>query len=313
MLDKELYEFGPFRLNVEDRRLLRDGEPVHLEPKVFEVLVVLVRNQGQLLTKEQLKKEIDVNSEAVLARHVSVLRKTLGDGLLEQRKYIKTAWKSGYRFVASAQRIALGEGNADNPQNRVEASELPSTAPLLRTHSWPHKKWVIVVVVLFFSAGIGFWYRREVEADVRRVVQDSQVIETLQIYTNPDGFDMTVLRKYWLSEEEGGIEIINVKNTIEKLRCEGTRYGADSKLEWFKFRGVQISAFGFGSTAIAETDEYWYLPKYKKDGGRAPQEEKNIFMRTSPKYELKKKNGSWLIVRSGVPRKATPCPTPSPK
>lgn len=101
MTGKELYEFGPFRLDVEDRLLFRDGQPVHLEPKVLDVLIVLIRNRGQLVTKGHLKKEIDVNSEAVLARHVSVLRKALEnqDGLAEQREYIKTSWKFGYRFT----------------------------------------------------------------------------------------------------------------------------------------------------------------------------------------------------------------------
>ena len=46
---KHLYEFGPFRLDPVERRLLRDGTPVSLTPKCFDLLLVLVENSGHLL------------------------------------------------------------------------------------------------------------------------------------------------------------------------------------------------------------------------------------------------------------------------
>jgi hypothetical protein len=48
------YEFGPFRLDSAERRLLREGEPVPLSPKVFDLLLVLVRRPGQILENEGL-------------------------------------------------------------------------------------------------------------------------------------------------------------------------------------------------------------------------------------------------------------------
>ena len=52
-----LYEFGPFRLDVGNARLLRDGEPIALPPKTFEVLTLLVRRAGNLVEKETLMRE----------------------------------------------------------------------------------------------------------------------------------------------------------------------------------------------------------------------------------------------------------------
>src|SRR5256885_11421721 len=46
-----VYEFGPFRLEVVERRLLRDGHPVELRAKVFDTLRVLVENHGHLVGK----------------------------------------------------------------------------------------------------------------------------------------------------------------------------------------------------------------------------------------------------------------------
>ncbi len=44
---KHFYEFGPFRLDQEKHRLLRDNEPVHLPPKAIEALLVLVKNPAR--------------------------------------------------------------------------------------------------------------------------------------------------------------------------------------------------------------------------------------------------------------------------
>jgi Tol biopolymer transport system component/DNA-binding winged helix-turn-helix (wHTH) protein len=96
------YEFGPFRLDLAEQMLLRDGHQLLLTPKVFDVLRVLVQNGGHLVEKETLLKEVWPDSfveEAALNKAVSVLRKALGETSSGQ-KYIETAPKRGYRFVA---------------------------------------------------------------------------------------------------------------------------------------------------------------------------------------------------------------------
>jgi Tol biopolymer transport system component/DNA-binding winged helix-turn-helix (wHTH) protein len=95
------YRFGPFRLDVRDHRLLRDGHVVPLTPKVFAVLRVLVESSGHLVAKDTLLKEVWPDSfveEGALNRAVSVLRKALDDNPAGQ-KYIETVPKHGYRFV----------------------------------------------------------------------------------------------------------------------------------------------------------------------------------------------------------------------
>jgi hypothetical protein len=62
--DEAVYEFGPFRMDVRERRLLRDGEPVPLTTKVFETLRVLLERSGRLLTKDELM-EICGGSEEI--------------------------------------------------------------------------------------------------------------------------------------------------------------------------------------------------------------------------------------------------------
>ena len=96
------YEFGPFRLDVSEHMLLRDGQHVPLTPKILDVLRVLVQNHGHLVEKESLLKEIWPDSfveEGTLNRSVSVLRRALGDSP-SGHQYVETVPKRGYRFVA---------------------------------------------------------------------------------------------------------------------------------------------------------------------------------------------------------------------
>src|SRR6266571_6062977 len=99
---KSSYEFGPFRLDSAERRLMRNGEPVALAPKVLDTLLALVESPGRLLPKDELISGLWPDTfveEATLARNISDLRKALGESAGEAR-YIETVPKAGYRFIA---------------------------------------------------------------------------------------------------------------------------------------------------------------------------------------------------------------------
>ncbi len=101
------YEFGPFRLEVAERRLLRDGKPVSLAPKVLDTLVALVENSGRLVEKNELMSRLWPDTfveEATLARNISDLRKALGLSSGEAT-LIETVPKAGYRFVAEVTQV----------------------------------------------------------------------------------------------------------------------------------------------------------------------------------------------------------------
>ncbi|MBS1811903.1 MAG: winged helix-turn-helix domain-containing protein [Acidobacteria bacterium] len=106
-----LYEFGAFRLNVAERLLLREEQPVALKPKAFDLLLVLIEQRGRLLEKEELLKLVWPETfveESTLAWNVSQLRKTLGDDG-NGNSYIETVPKHGYRFVAEVREVTEAE------------------------------------------------------------------------------------------------------------------------------------------------------------------------------------------------------------
>ena len=107
---RERHEFGPFVLDVTERRLLREGHAVTLAPKAFDVLVALVRRSGHLVTKTELLDTVWSSAfveEGVLAVHVTTLRKALGDDS-RSPLYIETVSRSGYRFIARVRAAARG-------------------------------------------------------------------------------------------------------------------------------------------------------------------------------------------------------------
>jgi len=106
--DEGRYRFGPFLLDPAERSLTRDGAPVALTHRVFETLMVLVRNPGQMVSKDELMEAIwpgRYMEEGSLKQAIFTLRKALS-GETDDTQYIVTAPGRGYSFMAAVERIA---------------------------------------------------------------------------------------------------------------------------------------------------------------------------------------------------------------
>ena len=104
------------------RILTRAGETISLTLKATEILMLLVRNAGQLVEKDELLKEVWPDTfveEANLSQNVFRLRRALGDERAVP-KYIETVPRRGYRFIAPV-RTTGGDGTS--------ASETLDTVP----------------------------------------------------------------------------------------------------------------------------------------------------------------------------------------
>lgn len=104
---RHFYEFGPYRLDPQKHRLWRDGQPVPLPPKAMEALLVLVRNPGRMLEREELMQAVWADTfveDANLTVAISHLRKALGQNG-EATEYIETIPRVGYRFVAEVSEV----------------------------------------------------------------------------------------------------------------------------------------------------------------------------------------------------------------
>jgi predicted ATPase/DNA-binding winged helix-turn-helix (wHTH) protein len=103
----ERYRFGPFELQPDKRRLLKDGDAILLRPRAFDLLVALVDRAGHLVTKDELLDQVwprMVVEEAALHVQVSALRKVLGSDA------ITTVSGRGYQFTLP---VTTGDGEAN--------------------------------------------------------------------------------------------------------------------------------------------------------------------------------------------------------
>jgi DNA-binding winged helix-turn-helix (wHTH) protein len=98
---QDTFRFGPFRLDVSERVLMRRGRPVSLTPKAFATLLALVEKSGHVVEKDELVKVVWPDSyveEANLAQNIFKLRQVLGKNRLGE-PYIETVPRRGYRFL----------------------------------------------------------------------------------------------------------------------------------------------------------------------------------------------------------------------
>src|SRR5947209_1946922 len=134
----QIYEFGPFRLDANDRILLRGDRTVHLTEKVFNILLLLVERGGRLVTKEELMEQVwpdSVVEESNLTVSISALRKALGERE-EGGQYIETVTKRGYRFVADVremkdERVGLAQEKESETSAKAKAGILSTAATTL--------------------------------------------------------------------------------------------------------------------------------------------------------------------------------------
>jgi Tol biopolymer transport system component/DNA-binding winged helix-turn-helix (wHTH) protein len=155
-----IYEFGPFQLDTGAYRLLKENTPVSLAPKSFDLLQVLIQNQGRALSKSELLEELWPDTqveEGNLTFQVSVLRKALGP---EAGSWIETVPRHGYRFSAPVivHPVADVPTSASvaniSPQGEIETRiEAPSVPP---PEYWTRAVLSIIALALAALAAVLF-------------------------------------------------------------------------------------------------------------------------------------------------------------
>ncbi|MEW6130402.1 MAG: winged helix-turn-helix domain-containing protein [Acidobacteriota bacterium] len=180
-----LYAFDEFIVDPQNRLFKRNGQAVSLTTKAFELLLVLVEHNGQVLEKNDLLNRLWPETfveEINLNVHISYLRKALGESAAHHQ-YIETLPKRGYRFSATVQAIPIHQESltADvqpllSPSNellptiaQVSAAQIqtggdePIEQPinqarhiqkLTKPHWWLEKKPLSIFAMVIFAAVI---------------------------------------------------------------------------------------------------------------------------------------------------------------
>jgi DNA-binding winged helix-turn-helix (wHTH) protein len=97
------YQFDDFTLDSRTRRLMKDGEEIHLSPKSFELLTLLVESRSRAVSREELHQKLWPSSyvlETNVASLVAEIRRALGDSA-EHPRYVRTVHRFGYWFIGT--------------------------------------------------------------------------------------------------------------------------------------------------------------------------------------------------------------------
>lgn len=234
---RRLYEFSSYRVDVAERRLWRDGELVPLTPKVFDILLALVENAGRTVDKEQLMDRVWANTfveEGNLNRHISTLRKTLGDDS-QRQDFIKTIPKRGYRFTSEVREIIDEEKEILlEDRTRVQMKLSEEIRENQGFTGIPKPYLVFIAVLLVASVSVLMWNRAESDRASGVVVGESDKREALEMYKKGRAFwktrDGTDLHKATRLLEQAVAKDPNLARAHAAL---GDAYAFDSRL-WQK-------------------------------------------------------------------------------
>jgi DNA-binding winged helix-turn-helix (wHTH) protein/predicted Zn-dependent protease len=181
---KDVYEFGPFRVDPEKETLLRAGDPIPLTPKTFQILLVLVRHSKEVVTKDELMKAVWPDTfveEANLSRNIFMLRKALGSSPQDHR-YILTVPGRGYRLAENVRLVP------EHELSIVAANHSKVQVQVAETKSWG---WVAVAGILLLVAAAGttrfFLHRTTVLSE-----KDTVVLADFANSTGDSVFDGTL-------------------------------------------------------------------------------------------------------------------------
>jgi DNA-binding winged helix-turn-helix (wHTH) protein len=162
--------FGPFRLDLSDGLLTRDGEEVRLPPRALTILQHLVERAGRIVSKQSL---IDVAwkdahvSETSLTEAVGLIRQALGDDP-QKPEFIQTVHRRGYRFIAAIATDTPSPPVVDRarPSDPLDTTE--SARPKTPVSDRPRRAalaGLVGVALLFTVGGLWVWIGRRPSPD----------------------------------------------------------------------------------------------------------------------------------------------------
>jgi eukaryotic-like serine/threonine-protein kinase len=218
---KDVYEFGPFRVDPEKETLLRAGDPIPLTPKTFQILLVLVRHSKEVVTKDDLMKAVWPDTfveEANLSRNIFMLRKALGSSSQDHR-YILTVPGRGYRLAENVRLVP------EHELSIVAANHSKVQVQVAETKPWG---WIAVAGILLLVAAAGatrfFLHRTTVLSE-----KDTVVLADFANSTGDSVFDGTLRQGMAVQLEQSPfLSLISEQRIHHTLRLMGR--SADARL-----------------------------------------------------------------------------------
>jgi DNA-binding winged helix-turn-helix (wHTH) protein/tetratricopeptide (TPR) repeat protein len=243
---RELYEFGPFRVDADNEVLSRDGQPVTLTPKAFQILLVLVRRSGEIATKDEIMKSVWPDTfveETNLTRNIFSIRRALGEGA--ENQYILTVSGKGYRLAEKAVPVLPAELNV------VSAVRSTVEVEIHEERKKGRLGWIVLAAAIVVAgAGAGYLY---LQRSPGMTETDTLVIADFSNGTNDPVFDQTLTQGLAVQLEQSPfLQIVSdqrVQHTLQLMgRTGGERLTAALAREVCERIGATVMLEGSIST-----------------------------------------------------------------
>jgi DNA-binding winged helix-turn-helix (wHTH) protein len=157
-----VFRFADMEVREREFSLTKAGEALAVEPKAFRVLLILLRNPGKLIPKQELLDSVwgdAAVTENSLSRAIALLRKVLGDEARTPR-FIETVATVGYRFLGKVEAVE-DPGAVATQVDRAAVGPAPSGASAEPEKKAAARRWNRVAVTgtaALAVLGGGFWY-----------------------------------------------------------------------------------------------------------------------------------------------------------
>lgn len=281
-----IYQFATLQLNEQQSSLLVCGEPISLEPRLYDLLLYFCKNPKQLITKEQLIEHVWQNrivTDNAIARAISKLRQILSDQVdsSHQVEFIKTLPRKGYIFQVDV----------------VTVTE-KKVSPLIRNS--PPAKSVLGSVILLLGLIVSFFLWNQFIQSNERIKQVTPYLRSPQSSWYPNfSLDGNFFSHVGTTQKSSSysINVSSIANNQTIVLNQHGRYyklpvvniGGD-KLAWVEYQengqcSIKIGSLNWISQAVdnpkkisgcipesttrlhfsADNSSLWYLTKTKQN------------------------------------------------
>ena len=129
----KLLRFGVFEMDLLAGELRKNGKRIHLQEQPFQVLVTLLENAGQVVTRDHFRQTIwpvdtFVDFDHSLNTAVNKVRESLGDSASSPR-FVETLARRGYRFIAPVDGAPVTQASTPIPEPAAASASMPPSAP----------------------------------------------------------------------------------------------------------------------------------------------------------------------------------------
>ncbi len=283
-----LYAFDIYLINVRERNLWCEGNLVQISPKVFDLLLLLVEKNGEIISKEEIIESLWKDSfvkESNISQNIYTLRQLLGN----DKKFIETVSKKGYRFVESVKflsdeittSVQTDEVNLNSFKNEtVKEIKSGNFTVSIYNRKWASLAIVIALLCVAGVFGLNYYYTSpKIDPISITSLEIKSLTDTGDVFPpsiSPDGKFVAYVKKLdsdyklHLKDVESNNDVeINIENDV---KIGFISFAPDGKRIFFRTRGSHLSAQKiyevsyFGGAAKLVAENVWGYFSFSLDG-----------------------------------------------